>query len=151
MNRMRQKTLILISFILVTACKKAKDPPDPNLPGTPAQTAKLLAGHWIEDSINLEYFATIPCVQPAFLAVDSDLSYTMFQTTIYNNAANPSQDSDTGKFIDIGSRYITASSVGGQHYLGDFGKLQINVLTPNRLVLFSILLVDNPPTWYFHK
>jgi hypothetical protein len=148
---MPNKTWILFSIVLLTGCRKAQDPPDPNLPVTPAQTAKLLAGHWIEDSVNLEYFTTIPCVPPAYLTVDSDLSYSMLQTTIFNNPANPSIDDDTGQFIEIGSRYITASSVGGRHYLGEFGKLQINKLTEHELVLFSILHVDSPPTWYFHK
>jgi hypothetical protein len=99
------KVLIVLAIIWPAGCKKSQDPPDPNIPSTPAQTARLLIGNWIEDSVNLEYFITIPCVQPAFITVDSNLNYVMLQTTIFNNPANPSIDNDTGQFIEIGSRY----------------------------------------------
>lgn len=143
------KIFLLVAALWLIGCKKGQDPSD--TPASPSQTAQLLAGDWTEDSVNLENLVNIPCVSPSFLHVNSDLTYVMLQTTIYNSPANPSIDYDTGQFINIGSRYITASSTGGLHYLGEFGKLQINKLTDNTMVLFSILNVSNPPTWYYHK
>ncbi len=148
---MPPKILAFVAVLLLAGCKKDRGPADPDIPTSPAQTSRLLVGHWIEDSVNLAYQASLPCVQPAYLIVDSDLSYTFLQTTIYNSPANPSIDTDTGQFIDIGTRYITAASSGGQHYLGEFGKLQVNLLNEHTLVLFSIVDVDHPPSWYFHK
>jgi hypothetical protein len=144
-------TLVFLAVLLLAGCKKDRGTANANLPTTPDQTAKLLVGAWIEDSVDLAYSTSIPCVQPSYLVVNSDLTYSMLQTTIYNNAANPSIDDDTGKFVDIGTRYITASSSGGRHYLGEYGKLQINLLNGHTLVLFSIANVATPPSWFFHK
>ncbi len=143
--------LAFLAVLLLAGCKKDQGTANTDLPATPEQTAKLLVGHWIEDSVDLANFTSIPCVEPSYLIVNSDLTYVMLQTTIYNNPGNPSIDNDTGQFVDIGTRYITASSSGGLHYFGEFGKLQINLLNDHTLVLFSIVNVSNPPSWFFHK
>lgn len=151
MRTMPSVTLAFLAVLLLAGCKKDRGTATTDLPTTPEQTAKLLVGHWIEDSVDLAYYASIPCVEPSYLIVNSDLTYAMLQTTIYNSPTNPSIDNDTGKFVDIGTRYITASSSGGLHYFGEFGKLQINLLNDHTLVLFSIIAVSNPPSWFFHK
>jgi hypothetical protein len=150
-NQLHPKYVFFLAVFWFMGCGRSEFLPNPDLPASPSQTAQLLAGDWIEDSVDLANLMNIPCVSPSFLHINSDMTYTMLQTTTYNTPANPSIDNDTGQFVDIGSRYITASSTGGLHYFGEFGKLQINRLTDHTLVLFSILNIDHPPVWYYHR
>ena len=148
MKPVRKIAIGLTAIIFFIACKKNQPASDPNQPTSIDQVKTLLVGDWIEDSLNIEYTWTLTFIAPSYLHVDSSLNYRMVQTS-----ANPlNNGNDTGQFTNIAIRYITPNSFyGNDDYFGNFGRMQINVLTEHQLVLYCYQMMIDPATFYFHK
>lgn len=142
---------ICLTLLAVAGCSKNQPHTPSVIPTSPEETAKLLVGNWIEDSLNIQYTITFAFIAPSYLNVDSSLHYRMVQTSPLPPPSNNLDASDTGQFTNIATRYITPSSFdSNQNFLGSFGRMQIDTLTAHRMVLFgySVLAL---PVFYFHK
>lgn len=154
MRKLLGQAVIAMVLLSLDGCKKDQPSPDSATPSTPEETVKLLIGNWIEDSLkidNIENSFTIPFDPPSYLTVDSNMHYRLVQTSLLATQANGYDETDTGQFVDIGTRYITPTSFyNNQNFLSSFGKMQVDTLNAHRMILYGYSMFV-PPTFYFHK